>query len=568
MRDAKNETRLYVVRFKSLTRALPPIEYRGNSQKSYISAGCKALSHPTHLLSHNSFERMHPPLRCPPLYSWLLFVGTASYWCITTRRRKKEEEEEEEKPLVDKDAIYRKRRQFCSNTLRLSYATSSPLLILRGHGTYLYDERNVPYLDTRNNVAHVGHAHPRWVAAVTDQVALLNTNTRYLHPGMCALAERLLQTFPTPTSSSTAMQEQPMTKVFFCNSGSEANDLALRLTRAYFRNEHSHSETCKIPILVLDHAYHGHTMATVDVSPYKFHHSAEYRSAPSDTSGPPSFHHGDFHVYPLPHWDIAAAHAACRDAVETYGRIGALFLESGGLSVAGVVFPPSAYVAALVAAVRAAGGLYIADEVQTGLGRCGSSFWGFVRDNPLLLPDIVTIGKGFGNGLPLAAVVTNDRVNDAFEKCGVEYFNTFGGNPVAAVAGLAVLDILRDERLQENALTVGTFLREELEKLAPRTGGAIGEVRGSGLFLGVVFQEADGQPATRMASWLCTHLKEQYHILTSLDGPDDNVMVIKPPMVFSIIDAKHFLKCLEQALVHDLPLQSLNSDDAFIVTPT
>jgi ethanolamine-phosphate phospho-lyase len=489
--------------------------------------------------------------------------------------------------IVSKEEILRKRREFCSNSLSISYANTDPLLIVRGEGTRLYDERNVAYLDTRNNVAHVGHAHSRWVAAVQQQVALLNTNTRYLHPTMCQLAERLLQTFPIASKEG----ELPLTKVFFCNSGSEANDLALRLTRAYVRQRDDAAQNVtslppnrtKIPIIVAEHAYHGHTLATVDVSPYKYNHSKEYSHSndDGDDSSLPSFHHGEFHVYQVPcprkggnPTALKHVQEACRDAVKKYGRVGAMLLE-GGMSVAGVILPPPGYLRDAVSALRAAGGLYLADEVQTGLGRCGSCFWAFsyqhdANDPPNPLPDIVTIGKGFGNGFPLAAVVTNDRVNRAFEACGVEYFNTFGGNPVAATAGWAVLDIVRDEQLQENALRVGSFLQAELRNLqATMEPRHIGDVRGSGLFLGIEFTDANDKPATRITSWLCSHLKEKYRVLTSIDGPNNNVMVVKPPMVFSMDDAKYFLHSLEQALVHDLPNQTMSFDsDTFTVTPT
>jgi ethanolamine-phosphate phospho-lyase len=519
--------------------------------------------------------------------SWLLFVGTA-YCCL--RWRANREEKDVELPLssvISKDEVLRKRRKYCSNSLSISYLNTDPLLILRGQGTRLYDEQNVAYLDTRNNVAHVGHAHIRWVAAVQRQVAILNTNTRYLHPAMCQLAERLLQTFPSPFQEG----ELPLTKVFFCNSGSEANDLALRLTRAFVRqcddavrnSDLKPPNQKRIPIIVAEHAYHGHTLATVDVSPYKYNLSKEYPHSTVDVADgiPQRLYHGDFLVYQVPcprkgdSTAVVHVQEACRDAVVEYGRVGAMILE-GGMSVAGVILPPPGYLRDAISAVRAAGGLYLADEVQTGLGRCGSCFWAFayrhdVNDrSPNPLPDIVTVGKGFGNGMPLAAVVTNDRVNQALEACGVEYFNTFGGNPVAATAGLAVLDILRDEQLPQQALRVGSFLQTELRKLqATMIPCYIGDVRGSGLFLGIEFVDAEGRPATRITSWLCSHLKEKYRILTSIDGPGNNVMVVKPPMVFSMDDARNFLHSVEQALVQDLPNQAMNFDnDAFTLTPT
>ena len=255
--------------------------------------------------------------------------------------------------------------------------------------------------------------------------------------------------------------------------------------------------------------------------------------------------------------------ASVKEACEHYQQKGEkvrAFIIEGGMSVAGVVLPPPGYLQACANAVHQAGGLYIADEVQTGFGRLGSCFWAFQYQHPgteekeqTVVPDIVTMGKPFGNGMPLAAVVSSRKVAAAFEDCGVEYFNTFGGNPVCAAAGLAVLDVIEKEQLQQHALEVGTYLKDEFTKLQQRT-GHIGDVRGSGLFIGVeIVQSRDSLlPAAAVTSWLCSILKTKYRILTSIDGPHNNVLVVKPPMVFSRADANQFVSFVEQALTKDL----------------
>lgn len=312
-------------------------------------------------------------------------------------------------------------------------------------------------------------------------------------------------------------------------------------------------------------------MANLHVSPYKYEKGTEQRLV----KGPSG------HFVPGPHiWKVPAPHSyrkttnddnpamhvqqACQYYQKTRGeRVRAMIIE-GGMSVAGVVLPPPGYLRACQAAVHAAGGLYIADEVQTGLGRLGTCMWAFEyhdnnKDDDPLVPDIVTMGKPLGNGMPLAAVVTTRAVAERFESAGVEYFNTFAGNPVCAAAGLAVLDELETKGLQQHALRVGTYLRNQFETLQRNDVSLIGDVRGSGLFLGVelVQNRQTQQPATAETSFICSVLKSKYHILTSIDGPADNVLVIKPPMVFSQKDADYLVKCFHLAATVDLPAVDL-----------
>jgi 4-aminobutyrate aminotransferase-like enzyme len=235
------------------------------------------------------------------------------------------------------------------------------------------------------------------------------------------------------------------------------------------------------------------------------------------------------------------------------------------LSVAGVKLPPTGYIDCIASCVRACGGLFIADEVQTGFGRLGSCMWAFQYNSnspkgeiPSFVPDIVTVGKPFGNGMPLAAVIATRDVSDAFDTMEVEYFNTFGGNPVSAAAGLAMLDVLHDENLQQNAHAVGAYIMRRLRTLQNKI-DLIGDVRGAGLFIGIelVKNRVSKEPASKEASYLCTILKTKYQIMSSLDGPFANVFVIKPPMVFTDEDADFFIESFQRAILDDLPIVEL-----------
>ena len=466
----------------------------------------------------------------------------------------------------------------------------------------MIDESGVSYLDTRNNVAHCGHCHPRIVQAIQAQVAQLNTNTRYLHPNLVLLGQRILAKFP-----------QRLCKIFFCNSGSEANDMALRLAKAYSGGS--------LNTIVVQGAYHGHTMAVLDISPYKYLKGTEYdlvtqpplldgsSSSSSDNNkdkkGNSTHKTPGRHIWQVPAPDVFRGphrnpetagtdyadyvREACRHYTETAKENVRAFIMEGGLSIGGVIVPPKGYLEQCAAAVRTAGGVYIADEVQTGFGRFGSSFWAFEhQSSPSLgattatttsttttIPDIVTMGKPIGNGMPLAAVVCTEVVAKAFEEQGVEYFNTFGGNPVSCAAGLAVLDVLEDEHLQQHALEVGSYMRQEFERLSKtNVVPLIGQVRGSGLFLGVelVKDLQTLEPATRETHLICSILRQQYHILTSIDGIHDNVFVIKPPMVFSRDDVDYFIQSFVKAATDDLPkllvYPNPNNSHDDVLTPT
>jgi 4-aminobutyrate aminotransferase-like enzyme/Ser/Thr protein kinase RdoA (MazF antagonist) len=421
------------------------------------------------------------------------------------------------------EEIHSARRERLGPSLSLSYPR--PLQIVRGAGATLYDEVGRPYLDCVNNVCHVGHAHPRVVAAAHRQMATLNTNTRYLHPNIVAYAARL-----------TALLPDPLSVCFFVNSGSEANDLALRLARTH---------TGARDVIVLDGAYHGHTTALIEVSPYK-------HDGPGGEGPPP-------YVYTVPMPDPyrgpyrgsdAGSRYAARvtEATRAIDERMAAFIAESLLSCGGQIVPPDGFLAAAYEAVRAAGGVCIADEVQVGFGRVGSHWWGFETQG--VVPDIVTLGKPIGNGHPLGAVVTTPEIAASFAN-GMEYFNTYGGNPVSCAVGLAVLDVIEDEGLREHAAEVGGHLKRRLADLADRH-PIVGDVRGLGLFLGVelVLDRETLAPAPEQARYVVARMKE-HSILLSTDGPLRNVLKIKPPLPFSHADADHLAAALDRVLAED-----------------
>lgn len=421
-------------------------------------------------------------------------------------------------------ALQAKRRGLLGPNLSLSYR--EPLHIVRGEGTYLYDADGRAYLDMVNNVCHVGHCHPHVVAAAQNQLAELNTNTRYLHRHILQYAQRLTATMPGNLSVC-----------FFTCTGSEANDLALRLAR---------NATGRRDMLVLDAAYHGHTQALIEISPYKYEGRGGFARVPTTHKLPmPDGYRGPIkHNDPEPGRSYAAQAQPMLEALRQGDGVAGLIAESL-LGCGGQIVLPDGYLEHLYQRVREDGGLCIADEVQVGFGRVGSAMWGFQTQH--VVPDIVTLGKPIGNGFPLAAVVTTPEIAAAFDN-GMEYFNTFGGNPVACAVGLAVLDVIEQEQLQQNALETGAYLKQGLAALQQEY-SLIGEVRGLGLFLGVelVRDPETLEPADREASEIVEKMKER-GVLLSVDGPLHNVLKIKPPLVFSRADADLALNHLEAVL--------------------
>jgi 4-aminobutyrate aminotransferase-like enzyme len=421
---------------------------------------------------------------------------------------------------MNSESLLGRRQQAMGSAYRLFY--DDPVHLVRGEGAWLYDADGRRFLDMYNNVPHVGHCHPRVADAICDQARKLNTHTRYLHENVVHLAERLTQKLPR--ALDTAM---------FCCTGSEANELALRIARR---------ATGGTGIIVVDYAYHGNTQAIYEIStdtipPGEVPPWVATVPAPDVYRGP---HRGD---------DAGERYAAyVADAIATLASRGiktAAFVIDTIISSSGVVAPPRGYLGRVAELVRQAGGLFVADEVQPGFGRTGEHFWGFEADG--LEPDIVTMGKPMGNGHPLSAVVARRETVDAFAEHG-RYFNTFGGNPVSCAAGLAVLDVIEEEGLQQNALDVGQHLVDGLWQLAGQH-ECIGDVRGTGLFLAVelVTDREAKTPATELAARVVNGLREQ-GVLTGSIGPANNILKLRSPLVLSRDDADYFLGILADVL--------------------
>ncbi|KAL8212027.1 UNVERIFIED_CONTAM: hypothetical protein K2H54_034832 [Gekko kuhli] len=418
------------------------------------------------------------------------------------------------------------RKRFLGSSCRLFFP-EDPVKITRAKGQYMYDENGNEYLDCINNVAHVGHCHPEVIRAAHQQNQLLNTNSRYLHDNLVDYAQRLSNTLP-----------EKLCTFYFLNSGSEANDLALRLARQYTKHE---------DVVVMDHAYHGHLTSLIDISPYKFR----------NLDGQKEW----VHVVPLPdtyrglfredHKDPASAYASEVKKIIDQGhqknrKFAAFFAESLP-SVAGQIIPPPGYFQKVAEYIHKAGGVFIADEIQVGFGRVGKHFWAFQLQEDFI-PDIVTMGKPTGNGHPVSCVATTKDIAEAFSATGVEYFNTFGGNPVSCAIGIAVLDVIEKEQLQAHALQVGSFLMKLLHQQKEKH-PLIGDVRGAGLFIGVdlVQDQTERSPATKEAELITTRLKEEF-IMLSTDGPGRNVLKFKPPLCFNKKDAQLVVDKLDKIL--------------------
>ncbi len=434
-----------------------------------------------------------------------------------------------ETTYVESNGLEQRRKHVLGQNLSLSY--DEPIHVVRGRGAYLYDSLGREYLDGVNNVAHVGHEHPVVVRAGQRQMGVLNTNTRYLHAAVLQYAERLSALFPDPLSVC-----------FLVNSGSEANELALRLARVHTGGE---------AVICLEGGYHGSTQATIDVSHSKFTGQGGRGPPPWVAVAPmPDAFRGLYRSDDPARASRYAAHVGEGfERLATTGYAASAFLAESMLSCGGQIELPEGYLAAAYEQARANGAVCIADEVQVGFGRVGSHMWGFEIQG--VVPDIVTLGKPIGNGHPLGAVVTTPEIAASFAN-GMEFFSTFGGNPVSAAIGLAVLRVIDDEQLQAHAVEVGGKLKAGLGALAGKH-DVIGDVRGRGLFLGIEFvrNRQSLEPAADVASYAVGRLKKR-GVLLSTDGPDGNVIKIKPPMPFSDADAQRLVRELDEVLGHDI----------------
>jgi 4-aminobutyrate aminotransferase-like enzyme len=415
-------------------------------------------------------------------------------------------------------ALIERRERLLGPAYRLFYA--HPVHLVRGEGVWLYDADGSAYLDVYNNVASVGHCHPHVVAALSRQAATLNTHTRYLTDGILDYAERLLALFP-----------DELAHVMFTCTGSEANDLAYRAAKAF---------TGGTGVIVTELAYHGVTIAISEMSPSLGDGIAlapHVRTVPA----PDAYRANGGDVGEAFAVDVRAAIAD----MQAHGIKPAALLVDTIFSSDGVFADPAGFLAPAAAAIRAAGGLMIADEVQPGFGRTGEGMWGFSRHG--IVPDIVTMGKPMGNGHPMAAMVARPEILESFGK-RTRYFNTFGGNPVSCAVGMAVLDVIEGESLIGNAREVGACLRDGLRALATRH-EIIGDIRGAGLFIGVelVTDRATKTPATAATARLVNGLRDK-RILISAAGPHANVLKIRPPLVFSRDHADRFLAAIDDVL--------------------
>ena len=434
-----------------------------------------------------------------------------------------------ENPVLRKRDLTAKRKTVLGSSLSLSYP--DPIHVVRGMGAHLYDDTGRRYLDTVNNVAHVGHGNRRVARAIARQSRVLNTNTRYLHGEIVALADDLLAHFTAP-----------LEVVFPVCSGSEANELALRMARCHTGRE---------GVVCLEGGYHGNTGGLVEVGHYKF--AGPGGAGPSDrvaAAAMPDPYRGRYRRDEgVPDQVLAAGYAddvaRCSRLLRNRGHGVAAFIAEPILGCGGQIEPPRGYLAAAFEHIRAAGGVCIADEVQVGFGRVGHAFWGF--DLQGVVPDIVTLGKPMGNGHPVAAVVTTRAIADSFAN-GMEYFSTFGGNPVSCAAARAVLAEVRERGLVEHASRVGGGLLGALGELAARH-PLVGDVRGRGLFLGVeiVRDRETREPFAEASTYIVNRAREM-GVLLSADGPDRNVLKVKPPMVFGEDDAVQLVETLDGIL--------------------
>lgn len=415
----------------------------------------------------------------------------------------------------DQAAMAERRARLLGPAYRLFYET--PVHLVRGQGCELFAPDGTAYLDCYNNVASVGHCHPRVVQAMAAQAATLATHTRYLHDGILTLAERLLALFPPALSH-----------VMFTCTGSEANDLAYRIARA---------ATGGTGVIVTDNAYHGVTLATAQMS---------MSIGPAVAPGP--------EVFPIPAptaanypqgvaTGFAAAVTGACAAMRAKGLRPALLIVDTIFSSDGVLPDPQGFLAPAADAIRAEGGLFLADEVQPGFGRTGTAMWGFARHG--LVPDMVSLGKPMGNGYPVAGLVAKPEILAEFGGKS-RYFNTFGGNAVAAAVALAVLDVIRDEDLMGNSARTGAAFAAGLRGLQ-KPGGALGEVRGAGLFIGADIITPDGQPDPVRAVRLVNALRDR-QILISATGPQGHILKIRPPLPFTQDQADRVVSTIAELL--------------------
>jgi len=417
--------------------------------------------------------------------------------------------------------ITKKRHQHISPILSLSY--NKPIYMVRSAFQYMYDAYGNTFLDAYNNIPHVGHSHPKVVEAGQQQMAKLNTNTRYLYDQLSEYAEKLLKKFPDRLS-----------KVYFVNSGSAASDLAIRIAKIHTGYE---------KLMVMEHGYHGHTQTATDISDYKFNNpKGQGQKDYILKTQIPDTYRGKYTAN-----DENPGKKYAQEAIEQIQNSDlpiAAFISEPIVGCAGQVPLADGYLKEIYPAIRKQGGVCISDEVQTGFGRLGDYFWGFEAHD--VIPDMVIIGKPMANGHPMGAVICTSEIAESFSK-GVEFFSSFGGNPVSCAIATSVLDVIDDERLQENAKKVGNYYKSLFLELQKKY-NCIGDVRGSGLFLGIeIIQENSIKPNIELARHIKNKLRNE-NILISTDGPFDSVLKTKPPLCFTKENAKKVVDRIEEVL--------------------
>ena len=424
--------------------------------------------------------------------------------------------------MSDNAALLARREKLLGRNMSIFY--SDPVHLVKGEGVWVWDADGRKYLDCYNNVPHVGHCHPRVVEAICRQASVLNTHTRYLHEGILDYVERLTATFDASLD----------TAILTC-TGSEANDIALRMAQAV---------SGKTGVIATDHTYHGNTTAVSQLStrmPPVGGYGGHVRHVPApDGYRPLGGAPGEAFVDA---WAAKLEEAIASLKASPFG-FSALIIDP---FFANEGFPdlPDGFLVKAAAIVRREGGLLISDEVQPGFGRTGTHMWGHQRAG--IIPDVVTLGKPMGNGHPVGGVVANSETLNAFRKA-FRYFNTFGGNPVSCAAAMAVLDVLEDEKLRENAREVGAYAVGGLAGLAEKH-SIIGNVRGSGLFFGaeLVLDRAEKTPAPDVATRVINEMRERGVLMGKL-GIHQNATKIRPPMPFTKENADFMLSTLDDVL--------------------
>ncbi len=441
------------------------------------------------------------------LDKWILLgpIQVINYFLKVTGFALKKQDKE--KKYIDK------RQKYLSKILSLSY--KAPLVMEQSAFQYMYDVYGNTFLDAYNNIPHVGHSHPIVVEAGKKQMAKLNTNTRYLYSKINEYAEHLLSYFPSK-----------LNKIFFVNSGSEASDLAIQMAKAHNANDQ---------IIVMEEGYHGHTQTGIEISDYKFNDSKGI-GQPKHITKLPLLKNNTSQI-------IDSEIEKIKKYFISTGLSPSAFISEIILGCAGQVPLSKDYLKKIYSTIRSFGGVCIADEVQTGFGRIGSHFWAFESYD--VIPDMVIIGKPMGNGHPIAALVTTEEVAESFEQ-GVEFFSSFGGNPVSCSIGKAVLEVIEQEELMKRAFDVGNYYLKQLMELKSQF-NSIHEVRGSGLFLGVELVNTDYKPNSNLASLIKNQLRES-NILIGTDGKHNNVLKTKPPLCFSKENVDEVIQRIEEAI--------------------